>query len=143
MAAVTFTAAQVEPLYPNSTSHLQRTYTALVALTKGQSIYIDPTTGKAGLCDANDAGKEQFAGICMKDTVAAGTSFVAQVRGEVAGFDLSGLNYGAIVYQGDTAGALADAASGTKTIRVGKVVPVNGRPVAKALYVEADWLNNW
>lgn len=142
MAALTITKADVRAVYPNSATTVQRNYTALEALDVGQSFYIDPTTGKAGLCDANAAGKEQFAGIVLSK-VAAGDTFLGHVRGELAGFDLSGLNYGALVYQGDNAGEVTDAASGTKTIQIGRVLPINGTPMAKTLYVQADWLRNW
>jgi hypothetical protein len=142
MAALTFTATDVRAPYPNSHTTVQRAYTALEAINVGQSFYIDPTTGKAGLCDANASGKEQFGGIAL-ESVGIGGTFLGHVRGELAGYDLSGINYAGFVYQGDTAGELADAASGTKTIRVGRVVPINSTPISKTLYVEASWLTNW
>jgi hypothetical protein len=142
MAAVTVTAAQVAPVYPNSTSTLIRDCTALEAIaTAGQSVYLDPTTGKVGLCDANVSGKEQFYGISLR-SAAAGETLKVLVRGEVYGFTLSG-SYASLVYQGDTAGELADAASGTKTINVGKVVPINDSSKTKVLFITADLLRNW
>jgi hypothetical protein len=141
MADIALTAAQIRPVYPNSTSTLIRAGTALVDITIGQSVYIDPTTGKLGVCDANVSGHEQFAGIALR-TAAAGETFNRLVRGEIYGFTISGLNYAAILYQSDTAGALADAA-GTKTVNVGKVVPINDASQTKVLYVEADLLRAW
>jgi hypothetical protein len=141
MAAVTVTAAKVAPVYPNSTSTLIRDFTALEDITAGQSLYIDPTTGKVGLCDANSAGKEQFIGIALS-TKKAGETLKVIVRGEVYGFTLTG-NYASLVYQGDTAGELADAASGTKTVDVGKVMPINDPSKTKVLFVTADLLRNW
>jgi hypothetical protein len=141
MAAIVVTAARVAPVYPNSTSTLIRAFTALVAIAKGQSVYGDPTTGKAGLADANDAGKEQFLGIALR-TVAIGETFNVLMRGEVYGFTLAGA-YFAPVFQGDVAGELADAASATKTVRVGKIMPINDTDKTKVLFVTADVLNNW
>lgn len=142
MAAIVVTAARVSPVYPNSTSTLIRDCTALEAITQGQSVYLDPTTGKVGLCDANASGKEQFYGIALKAAAAAGETLKVLIRGEVYGFTLAG-NYASLVYQGDTAGELADAASATKTVQVGKVVPINDSSKSKVLFVTGDLLRNW
>jgi hypothetical protein len=142
MADIALTAAQIRPVYPNSPTTVIRATTALVDITIGQSVYIDPSTGKAGLCDANAAGHEQFAGIALR-TAAAGETFNRLVRGEVYGYTISGLNYAVLLFQSDTAGAFADAASGTKTVQVGKVVSINDASQTKVLYVEADLTHNW
>ena len=142
MADIAVTAAQVAPVYPNSPTTVIRDYTCHVAVTIGQSVYGDPTTGKVGLADANDAGKEQFLGIALS-TKAIGETVKVLERGEIYGFDLSGVNYFGLVYQGDTAGTLSTTASGTKTVDVGKCVPVNDFSKTKILYVQGDLLRNW
>lgn len=142
MADLSVTAASVEAVFPDSASTVIRNFTSLNGISAGQSFFVDPTTGKADLCDANNAGHEQFAGIALR-TVAAGETFRGLVRGEVYGFDLSGINYWGLVYQSDTAGALNDTASGTKTVQVGRVVSLNDSGKSKVLFVSADMTRNW
>jgi len=141
MAAIVVTAARVAPVYPNSPTTIIRAFTALVAILKGQSLYLDPTTGKVGLCDANDAGKEQFLGIALR-TAAIGETLNVLIQGEVYGFTLAGA-YGSFAYQGDVAGELADAVSATKTVGVGRVMPINDTDKTKVLFVTADLIRNW
>jgi len=142
MADIPVTAASVGPVYPNSHTTVLRNYTALVDITAGQSVYGDPTTGNVGLCDANAAGNEQFLGIAMH-TKKAGETVQVLEQGEVYGFTLAG-NYFALIYQSDTAGSLADAASGTKTVVVGKIKPINdGATQTKVLHVQTWRTNNW
>lgn len=142
MAAITSTAARVAPVFANSPSTIIRAYTALAAIVAGQSVFGDPTTGKVDLCDANDTGKEQFLGIALR-TVAAGETLNVLERGEVYGFDLSAVSYFGLVYQADVAGQLSTTVSATKTINVGRVVPVNDSDKTKILRVNADILRNW
>ena len=89
---------------------------------------------------ANAAGQQQFAGICLT-TKGAGETTSVLVRGEVYGFTLTGAYFSA-VFVSDTAGSLADAA-GTMTVNVGKIVPINDPDMTKVLYIEADWLRVW
>lgn len=142
MADLAVTAASVEAVFPDSPSTVIRNFTSLNGGTAGQSVFVDPTTGKIDLCDANAAGHEQFAGIMLR-TVAASESVRVLMRGEVYGFDLSGINYWGLVYQGDTAGSLNDTASGTKTVQVGRVVPLNDSGKSKVLFISADMTRNW
>jgi hypothetical protein len=141
MAAIVVTAARVAPVFPNSPTTVIRAFTALAAIVKGQSLFGDPTTGKVDLCDANVSGKEQFLGIALR-TVAIGETLNVLMRGEIYGFTLAGAYY-SFVYQGDTAGELADAVSATKTIGVGRVMPVNDTDKSKILFVTADLIRNW
>lgn len=140
MADIAVTAAQVGLVFPDEAERFDAD--ALVTITAGQSLYVDPTTGKVGLCDANDAGKEQFAGIALNGG-GAGQGISVLRRGHVYGYTLSGMNYAALAYQGDTAGALADAASATKTVRVGKVQALNDANKTKVLFVDATMTANW
>jgi hypothetical protein len=117
---------------------------AVEAITAGQAIYIT-TAGKAGVADANVAGKQQFRGIALKAAAIGGIVPVLK-RGFVEGFTLTGVNFDALVYLSDTAGALADAV-GTLTVNCGRVqaLPIydTAGALKKVLYIEADWLRTW
>ena len=56
-------------------------------------------------------------------------------EGWVTGFDVSSQAYDAPLYQSDTAGALADAASGTKTVAVGRVDFMNDASKTKCVRI--------
>lgn len=139
MADLTLTAAQVEPLHPESC--VIKDMIAAEAITKGQAVFQD-TAGKAALADANAAGEAQFRGLALS-TVAAGQPVSILVEGEVAGFTLTALAYDAPVFLSDNPGALADAASVTVSVNCGRVVSVTDASLTKALYVKADWLRTW
>lgn len=115
----------------------QLTFKAASAIKAGAAVKLD-TNGKFEEGDATTSTKANVFGIAIR-TTAAGSGCTAVKRGILAGFDLSGLAYGANVYLSDTTGRLADAA-GTVSKVVGRVVPVWGQlPGAaplKALYVE-------
>jgi hypothetical protein len=138
MADLTLTAAQVEPLHPEDC--VIRDMKAAAAITKGQAVY-QTAAGLAGVADANAAGLQQFRGLALSG-VATGQIVSVLIEGEVAGFDLSGMNYDAPAFLSDTAGALADAA-GTLSVNVGRVVAVTDAALTKALYIKADWLRTW
>jgi hypothetical protein len=113
---------------------------AVEAITAGQPVY-QTSAGKAGIADANAAGKQQFRGIALKDT-AAGKACPVLKRGFLSGYVLTGVAYDGLVYLSDTAGSLADAA-GTMTVNCGRVVAKTDPDLTKLLYVEADWLRAW
>jgi len=113
---------------------------AAEAITAGQPVYIT-TAGKAGVADANAAGKQQFRGIALKGVAAGGIVPVLKC-GFLSGYDLSGVAYDGPVYLSDTAGSLADAA-GTMTVNCGRVFQKTDPDLTKILYVEADWLRAW
>jgi hypothetical protein len=142
MADLTATAAQVAPVFPQDA--ITRHGIANAAITKGQTLYRVAATGKVDLADANVSGvTQQPIGIAL-ETKAAGEALSYLVRGELYGYDLSGLSYGASVYQSDTAGALADAASGTKTIVIGRVSNLTDVGVmTKILLVNFDPSRIW
>ena len=113
---------------------------AAESVTRGAALHIT-SAGKAGLADANAAGKQQFRGISLgKGGAGQGISLLK--RGKVAGFDLSALAYDAPVYLSDTVGRLADTA-GTLSVLVGRVVALTDSDRTKVLYIEADWLRAW
>lgn len=140
MADITVTAAKVALVKPQEAEIFDMI--AGEAITAGQAVYLDGTTRKALIADANVAGKQQFRGIAMK-TVGAGQAVSVLKKGLVEGFDLSGLAGDAIAYLSDTAGALADAASVTKTVNCGRVVALTDANLSKVMYIEADWLRAW
>jgi hypothetical protein len=94
-----------------------------VALTNGLIVYDDPTTGKMKISDAaGGATTQQVYGINITGySTGIGQAVTVMRHGVVAGFDLSGLNFGALVYL-STAGGIDTAANGTKTVVIGKVV---------------------
>ncbi len=113
---------------------------AAEAITAGQPIYVT-TAGKAGVADANAAGKQQFRGIALKG-VAAGEICPVLVKGYLSGYGLSGVAYDGAVYLSDTAGSLADGA-GTMTVICGRVTSLADADLTKILFVNADWLRAW
>lgn len=131
MSAIAVTAAQVAPVFTRESRI--RPIKLAEAVTAGQSLY-RTTAGLAGLAGAAAAGKQEFIGIAL-NTKAAGEVVNALEEGEVYGFDLSGLNADAMVYQSDTLGAL-DTAAGTKTVCVGRVVVLTepGSPKVLRIY---------
>lgn len=123
MAAVTVTAAKVGVAFPASARI--RSAVGGAALSGGNSAYID-TGGLAQLCTSADATHGQFAGIAIPAKNSGFACGVGQACnllqwGEVEGFDLSGVAFGALIYVADD-GTYATTA-GTKTVPIGKVVP--------------------
>lgn len=138
MADITTTATQVGIVDP--TDAITKSYVALSAnIAAGTPIYIDPTTGKVGVADANDAGKEQVRGIVFRSN---GLNVDVCELGELYGFDLSGNNYDDILYLSDTAGKLSTTA-GTKTVAVGRVAPMSDNDKTKVLRVFVKRDANW
>lgn len=113
---------------------------AAEAITAGQPVY-QTSAGKAGIADANGAGKQQFRGIALK-AAAAGAPVPILKKGYLSGFVLTGVNPDALLYVSDTAGSLSDTV-GTMTVNVGRVTCLTDPDLTKILYVEADWLRTW
>jgi hypothetical protein len=137
MADITVTAAKVALVNPDKAEVIDMI--AAEALTAGQAVYLT-ATGKAGLADANAAGKQQCRGIALKKA-AAGEVVSVLVKGMAYGFTLAG-NYDTSVYLSDNAGALADAA-GTMTVVVGRVFPLTDKDLTKVLYVNCSPERIW
>lgn len=137
MADITVTAAQVAPVFTDEAEIYDMI--AAVAITAGQAVYQN-TAGKAALADANaGSGAELLVGIAL-NAAGAGQAVSVLKRGALAGYTLSGVAYGGTVYLSDTAGALADAPSTTKSIAVGKVQSMSNSDLTKVLYVETAWV---
>ena len=123
MSAISVTTANaVDQLYPGLPGTRARNRKTLVAFTAGQIGYTDPTKGSMGLTATNTSGAHNFSGMAMR-TCAAGDTIAFVSEGEVGGFNLSGLNYGDLVYAQDTAGAIGTAA-GTTSVVIGCVEPL-------------------
>lgn len=139
MAAVALTASEFGIVDPDQVEIYDMT--TIEAVTAGAPLYLDPTTGKVGLADANAAGKQQFRGIASKNAGAGQTVGVIK-KGRLYGYTLSG-NYDSLVYLSDTVGTL-DTSAGTMTVPVGRVVPVASVGVmTKVLYIDANWITTW
>lgn len=137
-ATVTATAAKVAPTHPDDA--VIRSFIAAVAITAGQAVYIT-TAGKIGVADANDSGKEQCRGIALEGG-GAGQAISVLLRGDCAGFDLTTVAYDGLVYLSDTAGELYDTA-GTKTVVVGRCMPLTDSSLTKVLAVFASPNTTW
>ena len=138
MADITVTAAQVALCFPDKSERVDMI--AVEAITAGQAVYQD-TNGKAGVADANAAGKQQFRGIAL-NAAGAGQAVSVLVRGHAYGLTVSGMNGDALAYLSDTAGALGTT-NGTMTVNCGRVTCLTDGNLTKVLYVCADWLRTW
>lgn len=108
---------------------------AEAAITKGNAVTLDATTGKFQKADADTDSVAATIYIALR-TVAAGEALTASRYARVTGFNLANLNFNAPVYLSDTAGALCESApSGANSVIVGYVVPIfaNGATADKAL----------
>lgn len=123
MADLTVTNAS--PVFTESITEIRTYLAGAGGITAGQSFYLDPTTGTALPTTAGTAGKFQVRGIAL-DTVGAGQGFDAIIKGYVAGVDVSGLAFDALVYVSNTSGKLADAA-GTSSSVAGRVDAMSDR----------------
>ena len=137
MADIAITAAKIAPVHPEKAVILS--YIATETITKGQAVYF-LTTGKVGVADANDGGKEQFRGIALNGAGAGQAVDVLQA-GECYGFTLAG-NADTLAYLSNTAGALADAA-GDMTVVCGRVVCLSDKDLTKVLKIFVQWEANW
>lgn len=131
MSDITLTAAQIAPV--NETEYTPVTYIAGEAITVGQVMAIDTTTGKAYLADASTSARNNARAICTKGG-GAGQAVSGCQDGSMFGFDLSGLSYDAAVYLSNTAGALATTA-GDVSVVVGRVKPMTDSSLTKVLDV--------
>jgi hypothetical protein len=91
------------------------------ALNAGQAVKINATTGKYEKALATTTANSYYVGYTTKK-VAAGEAVTVLMRGVLSGYDLSGFNYGVLIYLQDD-GSLADTV-GTVTKLAGRVTPV-------------------
>jgi hypothetical protein len=137
MTDVAVVTAKVAAIFPQNAEIID--FIAAEAITKGQAVY-QTSAGKAGICDADVAGKGQFRGIALNSSNAGGAVSVLK-RGHIAGFTISQA-YDAPFYVSIVAGAIADAA-GVIPTPVGRVVAMPDKALTKVLYVDADWVRTW
>jgi hypothetical protein len=115
----------------------QFTGPAAEAISAGQYVRYNTTSGKIELGKGTAAAEARKGGIAITSANAAGVTITAVRKGTVdVGDALAALTYDDDVYLSDTDGTLADA-HGTVTLIVGTVVPVWGYTTAdKALRVD-------
>lgn len=120
MANLTITAADVR-LVRGDNEH-QHTAPAGEAITAGQYVRLNTTTGKFELGNGTTSGEVGNKGYVAGRSVAAGETLTAYTGACLMdmGEALAALNFGALVYLSDTDGTLADAA-GTVSKTVGVV----------------------
>lgn len=108
------------------------------AITIGNYVRLNTSTGKLELGNASSAGEAKQGGIALA-TVVVGQTVTAVVDGDLdVGNALSALAFNAEVYLSDTDGTLADGA-GTVSKIIGRVRPVwSGTSADKILRVEVD-----
>lgn len=110
----------------------QFTGPAAEAITSGQYVRYNVTTGKVELGKGTTAAEARKGGIAVQ-SAAAGETVTAVRKGDLdVGNALSALTYDDDVYLSDTDGILADAA-GTVSLIVGTVVPAWGATTADKL----------
>lgn len=131
MADLALTAAQVSPV--NETEYEAWTLIAEAAITRGQTVAISTTTGKAFVGDASTGVGPNVRGIAL-NAAAIGEVVTIMVHGSLYGFTIT-QGYDALIYASNTAGAVADAA-GDVSFVIGRVKPMHdGATPTKVLYV--------
>lgn len=138
MTAITIASTGVREVFADKNDVFDMI--AAEAITAGQPVY-QTSAGKAGIADANAAGKQQVRGIALYDTPAGKPCAILR-RGYIAGYVLSGVAYDGAVYLSDTAGSLDDTA-GTMTVNIGRVESLNDPDLTKVLFVACDHLRAW
>lgn len=139
MADITVTAAQVAPVFEKFGKAEIYDFVAGVTITAGQAVYIASATGLLALADASTGGGQllQFRGIALNGG-GAGQAISVLMHGCVYGFTLSGMNYDAIAYLSNTAGALADTTDGDVNIECGRVLPMSDSDATRVLFIDVD-----
>lgn len=119
MANLTVVAADIAPAMVVE----QMTGPAGAAITKGQAVRLDTTTGRFVLAQATTAPNARACGIAITPANAAGQTITVVRKGWIAaGSAIAALAFDADVFLSDTAGTLNDAA-GTVSKVLGTVVP--------------------
>ncbi len=138
MADLTLTVAQVSPV--NDVEYEAPTYLAAAALTLGTPVYVN-SSGNVAAAQGNAVGTSRCVGIVIAQQ---GLATTVLQRGRLAGFDLSGMAYGANAYLSSaTAAKLQDAivtGTGNVVTPVGVVVPMSDADLTKVLWVDIDLL---
>jgi hypothetical protein len=131
MADIALTAARVSPV--NEFEYEAWTLLVGTAVTRGQAVAINTTTGLAVPADASTGAANNVRGIAL-NSAAAGEAVTIMVHGSLYGFTLTGA-YDSLVYLSNDVGELADGA-GDVSVVVGRVRPMHdGATPTKVLYV--------
>ena len=134
---LTVTPSRVAPVYPEDSEIYDMV--AGTALTLGQAVRFNPTTGRAVLAGGGTAVLSKARGIASAPgTVGAGQAVSVIKRGYVQGYDVSALDYGAIIYLENGLGEIGTA-PGTVSVAIGTVGALPDSTATKCLYVDFDW----
>lgn len=133
MANLSITAADVALATKGGEVHEIVTLPADEAVTEGQLVRLNTTTGKLTKGNGSSAGEAAIIGVAFTPANVANVTISAVRKGVVdLGDALDGLAIGASVYASDTDGTMADAA-GTVSKVIGVVVPAFGATTADKL----------
>ena len=121
-----------------------KSYIASVAITAGQAVYIVAATGKVALASAAASNAlSQFRGIALQ-SVGAGQAVDVLEDGELYGFTLSAMAYGAPIFLNDTAGALdIDTTQSTTNCIVGCVSCLTDKDLTKVARIVTPRYISW
>lgn len=137
MADLTVTVADVRVLDINQVHTISTK--AGEALTRGQPVYDDTTTGRAKVGRGNAVATAKITGIAVNDA-AIGQPVTTLHYGRMDGFDLSGVAPGTTIYLSVSAGGkLADAAAvgtGNVVVPIGTVKVSPDQGGTKYLFVD-------
>ena len=134
---VSITAAQIGLVDPQK-AHV-RSYIAGATITKGQAVAI-ATDGTIDPADASTGGGYliQFRGIALNGG-GAGQAIDVCHEGEMYGFTVSSLDVGALLYLSNTAGALAQGATGDIPVICGRVSALADKDTTNTVYIRVRW----
>lgn len=108
----------------------QLTLPTAEAITAGNAVRIDPTTGKFTKANGTSTTENRVYGVATQ-TVGAGFPVTAIRRGVLDGFNFDSQDYDDAIYLSDTDGTLGDTAGTVSTI-IGRVLPVFGNLLGNA-----------
>lgn len=119
MSTIAIAQSPIAPVFQDDPGTIVHSKVCGVALASGDPAYEDATTGKMLKASSEtSAATAQFAGLVL-EAKGIGQATALLSAGEVGGFDLSGLAYGALVYLND---GVIGTTAGTHSVVVGRVV---------------------
>lgn len=110
----------------------QMTLPAGEAITAGNAVRIDTSTGKFTKANGTSAAEARVYGIAVK-TVPAGMPVTAIKKGVLDGFDLSSQAYDQAIQLSNTDGMLEDGTAATVDVPIGRVIPATAVTLGTAL----------
>ncbi len=136
MAAIVLTAANVGVPDPGN-AEIHDFVAGNANVTVGKWVYMDTTTKKVLLADAN-GGTILFQ--CIGVVVSRrGNTVSVLKRGFVEGFTPPASASGTVAFLADAVGEIDTAASATKTVPVGRWMPATDGDLTPLLYVDIPW----